>query len=203
MDSKLKEAVERLRRYADKIDSPSNAFAADRVFATAIRTVLAALPAEGAAVPTKRYTDGSVGDYHCICALCGAQFVGHKRDVICPRHDSPESTPPAAQAEPVKREWPTCRGVSDSRCQYMALCGLSCNKCGRVHDGRHPLDPPAAGTGAQGADERAAFETWARAKFPGTEVLCRQELMGSYLNHRLDLAWLGWSARAALSKESK
>ena len=45
---------------------------------------------------------------------------------------------------------------------------------------------------------RKEFEAWARAKFPGTEVLCRKNLHSSYLNHRLDLAWLGYRAARGL-----
>lgn len=29
-----------------------------------------------------------------------------------------------------------CRGISDSRCGYLATCGSICNKCGNVHNGR-------------------------------------------------------------------
>lgn len=31
----------------------------------------------------KKYPDGSTGDYICSCS-CGVQFLGHKRDFICP-----------------------------------------------------------------------------------------------------------------------
>lgn len=30
--------------------------------------------------------------------------------------------------------YPQCRGIRDSRCNYLSTCGGICNKCGRVHD---------------------------------------------------------------------
>lgn len=29
---------------------------------------------------------------------------------------------------------PTCAGVPDSSCNYLAICGSVCGKCGKVHD---------------------------------------------------------------------
>lgn len=44
---------------------------------------------------TKLYPDGSTGDYYCLCSVCKQEFIGHKRDFICHRHDNvlePEHT---------------------------------------------------------------------------------------------------------------
>lgn len=54
----------------------------------------------------------------------------------------------AALAAPAEGAQPSrCRGIVDSRCDYMAGCDRICNKCGREHDGRHA--PPPAESAAQ------------------------------------------------------
>lgn len=30
-----------------------------------------------------------------------------------------------------------CKGITDSKCDYMGHCGMTCSKCGKIHDGRN------------------------------------------------------------------
>lgn len=41
-------------------------------------------------IPEKVYEDGSKGNYYCLCSICKLQFIGHKRDFICPREHKEE-----------------------------------------------------------------------------------------------------------------
>lgn len=49
------------------------------------------------------------GNYFCLCICCGAQFTGHKREVVCLlcRVDRIDSTPkgPTAQLTDAERVW--------------------------------------------------------------------------------------------------
>lgn len=36
-----------------------------------------------------------------------------------------------------------CRGLTDSKCSYLAHCGVVCNKCGNVHDRQGSNNPMA------------------------------------------------------------